>query len=226
MADLWVFGYGSLMWRPGFTHICARPATLTGYRRCFCVYSVYHRGSPSRPGLVLGLDQGGVCHGLAFRVASDEAAAALRYLRAREQVTGVYRETTVPVMLDRHEQVPAIAYIAERAHPNYTGRIAISDQARLIRAGSGLSGTNLDYLVNTLRHLTALGIRERELERILVTAGPVFGQGRDAVRSPRIDALVGAVQHTPVGPAPKPRGDLRRFLHRQLVKPQLSILKG
>lgn len=219
MGDLWVFAYGSLMWRPGFSYLEVRRATLTGYRRCFCVYSVHHRGSPMRPGLVLGLDRGGVCRGLAFRVHSAQADATLKYLRAREQVTGAYRETTVPLLLDHEQFVEGLAYIAERAHPGYAGQMAVSQQARLIRGACGLSGTNLDYLASTLRHLAALGIRERELERVLQLAGPVFALGSEVERAARIASLVSAVQRTPVGPARKRRGDLRRFMHRQSVKP-------
>ena len=90
--DLWVFGYGSLMWRPGFAYEDAQHARLTGYRRCFCIYSVHHRGTARRPGLVLGLDRGGACEGIAYRVAARNAAETIRYLRAREQVNGVYRD--------------------------------------------------------------------------------------------------------------------------------------
>ncbi len=218
MSDLWIFAYGSLMWRPGFDYAQAHPATLTGYRRCFCVYSVHHRGTPARPGLVLGLDRGGVCHGLAYRISAARAGATLAYLRAREQVTGAYREAALPLQLGRHEHVLGIGYIAERAHPGYAGQLSLRDQARLIRTARGVSGANLDYLVNTLCHLATLGIRERELERILVAASPVFGQGTETIRGARIAALIAAARGTPIGRAPKRRGDLRRFLHRQADK--------
>ncbi len=133
--DLWVFGYGSLMWRPGFAYEEARHARLTGYRRCFCIYSVYHRGTAKRPGLVLGLDRGGACEGIAYRVAGAGRCANRRYLRAREQVNGVYREAHVPVALiegprrevhgaDLHRRArapelrrPAAARPAGPAHP-------------------------------------------------------------------------------------------------------------
>lgn len=218
-ADLWVFGYGSLMWRPGFAYEEVRPAALTGYKRCFCIYSVHHRGNPERPGLVLGLDRGGVCHGMVFRIAPERAAATVAYLRAREQVNGVYREAAVPLTLDGGEQVEGLAYLAERAHPSYAGCLPIAKQAALIRAARGLSGTNLDYLNNTLTHLAVLGIRERELERVLVAVGPVFGRGaREDQRRARSTALVQALRHEAVAAPRLSPVARKRFMHRQLVK--------
>jgi cation transport protein ChaC len=214
--ELWVFGYGSLMWRPGFVYEEARHARLTGYRRCFCIFSVHHRGTPQRPGVVLGLDRGGSCEGIAFRVAACRAAATKRYLREREQVYGVYRHVYAPVALSEgpRRQVVALTYVAEPAHPNYA-RLPAKTLARLIRSGKGLSGANLDYFVNTLRHLAELGIRERELERLLVLVGPhawhsAGGPGISAFAAARIRAARSA---------PAPVGELGRdgrrpFLYR------------
>src|SRR5262245_48574381 len=164
--DVWLFAYGSLMWRPGFDYVEARRARVTGYRRCFCIYSVYHRGTPERLGMVLGLDRGGACEGIAYRIAAARVADKVGYLRARELINGVYREAVVPIELEGEElspgagssEVTALTYIAERAHPNYAGRLPLSLQARLIRGGRGLSGANVDYLVSTVRHLAELGI--------------------------------------------------------------------
>lgn len=215
--DLWVFGYGSLMWRPGFAYEEAQHARLTGYRRCFCIYSVYHRGTRERPGLVLGLDRGGACEGIAYRVAAADAVTTTRYLRAREQVNGVYREARVPVELIKgpHREVQALTYIVERAHPNYAGRLPLSVEARLIHGAKGLSGANLDYFISTLRHLQELDIRERELERLLAVIGPHAarleprGEG-----SPHTAAMVRVARlRRPARRARLPRGD-RRFLHR------------
>ena len=129
---IWIFGYGSLMWKPGFPHDEAVKARLTGYRRCFCIYSTNHRGTGTRPGLVLGLDRGGVCDGIALRVTPAHAQTTLTYLRDREQVHGVYRETLVPVRLDdgSHRTVMAQAYIVERAHPSYAGPLSLDQQDR------------------------------------------------------------------------------------------------
>jgi len=119
-GDLWVFGYGSLMWRPGFVFVDRATARLIGAHRALCVYSWVHRGTPERPGLVLGLDRGGNCKGIAYRVAGSERAATITYLRAREQVTMVYREAMRPVWLndDPRQRVQALCYVVDRSHPN------------------------------------------------------------------------------------------------------------
>ena len=117
--DLWVFGYGSLMWRPGF-EFCERvEARLIGAHRALCVYSFVHRGTPERPGLVLGLDHGGACRGIAFRVAAANRAATIHYLREREQVTMIYRECVRLVRLKNEPQyaVSALCYMVDRSHP-------------------------------------------------------------------------------------------------------------
>jgi glutathione-specific gamma-glutamylcyclotransferase len=219
-ADLWVFAYGSLMWRPGFAYREARRARLTGYRRCFCVYSVHHRGTPERLGLVLGLDRGGVCEGVAYRIAAEHVAETRTYLRARELVNGVYREAFVPVELEQHpsEEVMALAYIVERAHPTYAGRLPLSLQARLIRSAKGVSGANLDYLMSTVRHLGELGIRERELERLVTLAGPLARtRARTQDTSPYATTLVCVLQHRPP-PVRLPRGTERgQFRFRQRI---------
>ena len=215
--DLWVFGYGSLMWRPGFAYEDAQHARLTGYRRCFCIYSVHHRGTTERPGMVLGLDRGGACEGIAYRVAAADAAQTTRYLRAREQVNGVYRETHVPVELIKgpHREVLALAYIVERAHPNYAGQLPLAVQARLIHGSQGRSGANLDYLISTLRHLAELGIRERELERLLAVIGPHSARFAGCEKaSPHAAAMVRMARSRPPARRAKlPKGD-RRFLYR------------
>lgn|GEM_PF-83649 len=175
--DLWVFGYGSLMWRPGFPFVEARPADLVGYRRSFCIYSTHHRGNHLRPGLVLGLDQGGTCAGMAFRVPATERAATMAYLREREQINGVYRECWVPVSLhDGDRDVLAVTYVVERFHPSYSGRLPFHHQVRLIRAAHGISGANVDYLVNTGCHLAELGLRDRHMERLISEIGGFFMQ--------------------------------------------------
>jgi cation transport protein ChaC len=179
-ADIWIFGYGSLMWNPGFAYAEARRARLTGYHRAFCIYSIHYRGTERRPGLVLGLDRGGVCDGIAFRLAPDMRQGTLAYLRRRELIYGVYREALVQLDLAHTEGEPqrtvwALAYIAERAHPAYAGRLPLAREAALIRRSAGRSGTNLDYLMSTRRHLQDLGIRERRLDRLVTLTGPLVG---------------------------------------------------
>ncbi len=192
---------------------------LIGYRRCFCIYSVHHRGTAARPGLVLGLDRGGVCHGMAFRVEPGLAATTLAYLRAREQVNGVYREEHVAVRLKDGRTILAIAYIAERAHPSFAGPLPVHLQAQIIRAARGLSGPNVEYLANTLAHLAAMGIRERQLERVSTLCGAVFirSEGTSAVGA-RALSLVRASQGVRIHARLMRPADRRRFAHRQRVK--------
>jgi len=211
-----VFGYGSLMWRPGFAFDEVSGAQAIGYARSFCVYSTHHRGTEERPGLVLGLDRGGTCAGLAYRVPTASRDDVVAYLRAREQVYGVYRESWVPVWLDGlHRQALALTYIAERAHPSYAGRLPFRHQARLIRAARGLSGANIDYLVSTARHLAQLGIRDRQLERLVAAIGGLFGWragGLEASACSR--ALVAACRLDPPAAPRMPPHARRRFMHR------------
>jgi cation transport protein ChaC len=215
----WIFGYGSLMWRPGFPFVEAQRAHLVGYRRCFSVYSIHHRGTRARPGLVLGLDRGGACTGMAFRVAPEEAEGVRAYLRAREQVEGVYRSIHVPVMLaDARREVMALAFVVERSHVNYAGRLPVPAQARIIAAAAGISGANIDYLANTLAHLREMGLRERELERVNTLVGAFAGRpgqgGPEGVR-PSARAMQQALRRTPALVAPRRQKEPgRRFLYR------------
>ncbi len=171
--DLWVFGYGSLMWRPGFDFIERVPARLIGLHRALCVYSFVHRGTPERPGLVLGLDRGGMCRGIAFRVAAAARAATVAYLRSREQVTTVYLETVRRIELEERakRQVRALCFIVDRSHVQYAGRLTLDECLHHVRQGHGSSGANRDYVVETARALEALGYRETDLHRITERLG-------------------------------------------------------
>jgi glutathione-specific gamma-glutamylcyclotransferase len=164
-SDLWVFGYGSLMWRPGFAFLERTQARLIGAHRGLCVYSFHHRGTPERPGLVLGLDLGGACRGIAYRVAAAERANTVAYLRAREQVTMVYRECVRRVWLkgEPERQVSALCYMVDRSHPQYAGRLSLDQQLHHVRQGHGHSGANRDYVIATVASLESLGLRETEL---------------------------------------------------------------
>jgi cation transport protein ChaC len=167
--DIWVFAYGSLMWRPDFDFVEQRPALLSGYHRALCIYSFRYRGKPERPGLVLGLDRGGSCRGKALRVEGSKAATVLDYLVKREMVTGVYRQAWLPVQVGA-EKVSACAFVVERGHEQYTGKLSIERTAELILQGEGMAGTALDYLRNTVAHLDELGITEGLLHDVLETA--------------------------------------------------------
>jgi glutathione-specific gamma-glutamylcyclotransferase len=167
-GDLWVFGYGSLMWRPGFEFIEQAPARLIGEHRALCVYSFVHRGTPEKPGLVLGLDRGGACRGIAFRVAEKHRAATVAYLRAREQVTSVYREAMRSVWLENEprQRVSALAYVVDRGHVQYAGRLSLADQLRHVLQGHGQSGANREYVLSTVRAIEAEGFRDSQLHRL------------------------------------------------------------
>jgi glutathione-specific gamma-glutamylcyclotransferase len=162
--DLWIFGYGSLIWRPGFAFEERRIATIHGYHRALCVYSHVHRGTPEKPGLVLGLDIGGSCKGVAFRVPAAAIDTVVAYLREREQVTLVYREVMVDARLEDHRRVPALCYAVDRTHIQYAGRLKRDELERLVTQGHGLSGANPEYVRNTQDHLESLGIRDETLE--------------------------------------------------------------
>ena len=159
----WVFGYGSLIWRPGFAHLHAEQALLRGAHRSLCIYSHRHRGTPERPGLVFGLMRGGSCRGMAFEVADARWDEVHRYLHERELDRGVYREAMRPVTLAGGEVVTALAYLVDETHVQFAGKLAVAEQARLVRGGVGESGPNPEYVVNTARHLERLGIRDRYL---------------------------------------------------------------
>ena len=155
--DFWVFGYGSLMWNPGFRFTERKQAVVHGFHRSLCMYSYMYRGTPERPGLVLALDRGGACNGVAFRVAGETWEGTLAYLRAREQVTMMYREIIRPAR---------ITYVADRSHAQYAGRLDHDTQMRHVLQGHGQSGSCRDYVLNTVAHLRELGIRDRPLERL------------------------------------------------------------
>jgi cation transport protein ChaC len=165
MSGFWVFGYGSLMWRPGFAFAESAPAWLAGAHRALCVYSWVHRGTREKPGLVLGLDQGGSCRGVAFRVAASEREAVTDYLRTRELVTGVYHEAWRPVRLKHPDARPvtALCYLVDRSHAQYAGVLPRRRLLELVRGSTGQSGANRDYVVSTAAHIRELGFRDDTL---------------------------------------------------------------
>lgn len=165
--ELWVFGYGSLMWRPGFDSMENIPALLRGFSRSLCIYSHIYRGTPEAPGLVLGLDRGGHCHGQAFRVAAENRLSVLDYLRAREQVSGVYIENWLAIELADGREVEALVYVADPAHDQYAGGLSDEAMASVVGSASGQAGPNSDYVINTALHLQAMDIRDERLEMVM-----------------------------------------------------------
>ena len=171
-GDVWVFGYGSLMWRPGFEHIEGRTARLHGYHRALCVWSWHHRGSEAEPGLVFGLDLGGSCLGTAYLVAEARRDEVLRYLYAREMVTPVYVPKVRRVRIEG-ESIPAVVFVLDRGHPQYAGKLQPGEVARVVAAARGASGANPEYVANAVRHFESVGITDRRLAQIhaLIAAG-------------------------------------------------------
>lgn len=170
--ELWVFGYGSLMWKPGFSHVERRLARLDGYARRFGMWSWHYRGTQEVPGLVLGLDwaPGHSCTGVAFRVAGETEREIRDYLQKRELISYAYFETlqTVTLLDGDHEteSCDALCYILDRTHPQYAGGLSLDQQASCIARAAGRSGPNAEYLHSTCSQLSELGIEDEELQTL------------------------------------------------------------
>jgi glutathione-specific gamma-glutamylcyclotransferase len=178
MMDLWIFGYGSLLWNPGFTPVEALNARLEGWHRSFCMLSIHHRGSEAEPGLVLALDaaQGAVCAGQALRVAGAERDRVLTALRERELVSSAYLERELPLILADGRRVAALTYVIDPGHRQYC-RFDLARQAEMIARARGGRGPNAEYLFNTAAHLREIGIRDPELDRLEAMVRMILGQG-------------------------------------------------
>jgi len=159
----WVFGYGSLIWNPGFAFVSAQQGLLRGAHRSLSIVSHHHRGTVEQPGLVFGLTRGGSCRGMVFEVADTDWPAVYAYLQEREQVTSVYRDVMRPVHLANGQMVSALAFLVDERHEQFAGQLSVDQQLAMVRAGVGRSGRNVDYVLNTARHLGELGIRDRQL---------------------------------------------------------------
>jgi len=164
----WVFGYGSLMWNPGFVFAERVPAVLVGYARSFCMWSIHHRGTHEEPGLVLALDleDRASCRGLAFHVSRDHASETLAYLRERELVSSAYLERRVMLTLSDGREVSSLAYVVDPDHVQYTGPLSLARQAEIIARATGGRGPNSEYLFNTARHLAELGMEDADLTQL------------------------------------------------------------
>lgn len=175
-AGVWLFAYGSIMWNPGFDYAESAPALLRGWHRAFCIYSHRYRGTPEKPGLVLGLDRGGSCRGVAFRLPDEKAAAIVEQCDARELVTGVYIRRTATVQTGSGP-VTCWTYVTDRKHKQYAGKLDEAEKARLIAQGISPQGaTNVEYLENTMRHLADLGIDDPYLRRLWTRVETMTGR--------------------------------------------------
>ncbi|MEM9012321.1 MAG: gamma-glutamylcyclotransferase [Pseudomonadota bacterium] len=182
-GDLWVFGYGSLIWQPGFAYAERLRGRINGYRRAFCMASVHYRGTEEAPGLVLALDaaERAVCNGLCYRVMAEEAADVRAYLRARELVTDAYREIESPVETEDGRQVTAVTYIVDPAHSQYRGTLSLEEQAMIIARSHGRAGPNDEYLFRTVESLRGLDLSDPVLEAL---ATLVSDHGAEAENRP------------------------------------------
>lgn len=169
-GDLWVFGYGSLMWSPGFAFAERSVGLLRGYHRALCILSTRHRGTHRRPGLVLGLCRGGSCWGIAFRIPARGVRAALAQLWNREMPRRVYQARLVPLRVSRRRKVRALAFVADPRHPQFVRELDLASRAQLVAQGVGGRGPCTEYVRSTLRHMAELGVSDPHLARVLETA--------------------------------------------------------
>lgn len=168
-GDLWIFGYGSLMWAPGFRYAERHVARAFGFHRALCILSNRYRGTPERPGLVVGLCRGGSCYGMAYRVPAARIAPVLGRLWRREMLNRVYIPRMIAVRIGRR-RLRALAFVADPTHRQYAGELDLHGRARLVAQGIGQRGRCLDYVRRTLEHMRALGVRDPHLERVLAAA--------------------------------------------------------
>jgi len=162
---MWVFGYGSLIWNPGFAFDAREIARLDGYARSFCMRSIHHRGTVEDPGLVLALDAeaGAFCEGVAFRVAEGQEDATLAYLRERELISSAYLERRVALASQTAGSIEAVAYVVDADHVQYCGGLPLEEQAQIIANSHGGRGPNSEYLFNTTDHLAQIGLHDDDL---------------------------------------------------------------
>jgi len=167
--DLYVFGYGSLIWNPAFHFEDKTPALLRGYHRRFCLRLLQGRGTRENPGLMLALDHGGACKGVAFRIAAPKAREELHVLWQREMFGGAYNARWVNLLAAGGGRLRAVTFVINRRHPRYLPELSLEQTAALIATGCGDLGSCREYLENTIAHLAALGLHDAGLERIAKT---------------------------------------------------------
>ena len=163
---MWVFGYGSLLWNPGFEIAEQVVGTLPNYARSFCMRSIHHRGTVEHPGLVLALDErsGARCKGVALAVAAGKEDETLTYLRERELISSAYVEKNLIVELQDGRCVEAVTYVIDESHEQYCSDISLEEQAQIIATAVGGRGPNSEYLYNTANHLREIDLRDPDLE--------------------------------------------------------------
>ena len=192
-GEMWVFGYGSLMWSPCFSYGEKRLARVHGYHRALCILSTRYRGTHRKPGLVMGLCRGGSCWGMAYRIDARDVRRCLSRLWHREMPRRVYQPRLVPVRLRSGRRVKALAFVADPRHPSYVRELDLHGRARLVAQGIGKRGPNVDYIRKTLDHMHAVGVRDPHLERVLDAALSLQNEERAAcVAAPLRGARAGS----------------------------------
>lgn len=166
-SDLWVFGYGSLMWNPAIHVAETVPAKVHGLHRAFCLKLILGRGTRERPGLMLGLDRGGSCRGMAHRISADQVESETEILWMREMIGGAYRPAWVRLVVPGGRlDAPAFTFVINRANERYAGKLPEETVARRIAHAEGRLGTNRAYLYRTVERLDALGVSDGPMHRL------------------------------------------------------------
>ncbi|MEO8143065.1 MAG: gamma-glutamylcyclotransferase [Betaproteobacteria bacterium] len=178
-GDLWVFGYGSLMWSPGFRPAESKTGLLHGYHRAMCILSSRYRGTPEKPGLVMGLCRGGSCWGIAFRIPAARVRRVVGALWKREMLNNVYLPTMVKVAVGPKQRIRALAFVADASHRQFVRELDLRGRARLVAQGIGERGRCVDYIRNTLEHMLTLGVNDPHLARILDAASGLASGRQD-----------------------------------------------
>lgn len=159
----WVFGYGSLIWKPGFEHVRAEPVRVYGVHRSLCVTSIRYRGTPDHPGLVFGLISGGSCAGMGFEISAAQWPKAQAYLRERELISHVYKEVYRTMRFADGRSATAMTFVADESHEQFAGRLSVDQQLGMVKQASGATGANRDYVLNTVEHLNQMGFADKHL---------------------------------------------------------------
>ncbi len=166
IENLWIFGYGSLMWNPGFPYEESKCARIYGYHRSLCIRSVRYRGTSKKPGLVFGLDRGGSCNGMAFRISTEGQQEIMEYLWDREMLNDVYEPRVQSIVLEDARKVKAIAFVVQRFHPSYINNLTTDQAANIVATAYGQRGANLDYVLSTISQLESIGFSDKSLRTV------------------------------------------------------------
>ncbi len=165
-TNLWVFGYGSLMWNPEFQHTESQNARLYGYHRRLCLWSVRYRGTPKNPGLVVGMAKGGSCSGVAFKIKDEDIRKTVAYLYEREMISNAYKPVVKPVYLSDGRIAEALTFVSKVHHPQYANKMSIEKICQIVDTANGPRGSNAEYVINTAAHLDSIGIFNSEIHQV------------------------------------------------------------